>query len=285
MSCRPSPSASKNATPEPIVSGRYFLPTAPLLCLKRRPAAAVTSVNCTAAGAEAPRGRRPRRATAAHSVVAAREGRVGKSQSHSCFEGKEGTGALQGPICDPGAWPSGVKWTRVRFAPRGLSCISRPMASPAGSRAGWLIALSDRGRGARSTWPASWGIAVARRAAAEDATRAFEGETAARARALESVLANVRADMTFLAASAPLTAVGALPAADASAAAELARGRGGRAAALPAHASRGDPRRGRRTRPDGRWCSPAAAAASPCSGCPRTRPATKVRPRTRSGRA
>jgi hypothetical protein len=32
-------------TPLPIVSGRYFLPNAPLLCLKRIPACAVTSVN------------------------------------------------------------------------------------------------------------------------------------------------------------------------------------------------------------------------------------------------
>src|SRR5215213_8653056 len=30
-----------------MVSGRYFLPTAPLLCLKRMPAWAVTSVNST----------------------------------------------------------------------------------------------------------------------------------------------------------------------------------------------------------------------------------------------
>src|SRR2546421_12709053 len=33
------------AAPAPIVSGRYFLPKAPLLCLKRIPAWAVTSVN------------------------------------------------------------------------------------------------------------------------------------------------------------------------------------------------------------------------------------------------
>src|SRR6478672_6616693 len=37
-----------NAQPEPIVSGRYFLPNAPLLCLKRMPACVVTSVNSIA---------------------------------------------------------------------------------------------------------------------------------------------------------------------------------------------------------------------------------------------
>src|ERR1043166_8084643 len=33
------------AQPEPMVSGKYFLPNAPLLCLKRIPACPVTSVN------------------------------------------------------------------------------------------------------------------------------------------------------------------------------------------------------------------------------------------------
>ena len=36
------------AQPAPIVSGKYFFPKAPLLCLKRMPAAAVTSVNSMA---------------------------------------------------------------------------------------------------------------------------------------------------------------------------------------------------------------------------------------------
>ncbi len=44
MSCAPSPSASRNAPPAPIVSGRYFLPNAPLSWRKRMPAAFVTSV-------------------------------------------------------------------------------------------------------------------------------------------------------------------------------------------------------------------------------------------------
>ena len=45
MSGQPSPSASKNAAPEPIVSGRYFFPARPLLWVKLMPAADVTSVN------------------------------------------------------------------------------------------------------------------------------------------------------------------------------------------------------------------------------------------------
>ena len=45
MSGQPSPSASKNAQPEPTVSGRYFLPARPVLWTKVIPAAAVTSVN------------------------------------------------------------------------------------------------------------------------------------------------------------------------------------------------------------------------------------------------
>ena len=36
------------AQPEPIVSGKYFFPNAPLLCLNRMPASAVTSVNSIA---------------------------------------------------------------------------------------------------------------------------------------------------------------------------------------------------------------------------------------------
>ena len=48
MSGQPSPSASRNAQPDPIVSGRYFFPALPLLWVNRMPAAAVTSVNFTA---------------------------------------------------------------------------------------------------------------------------------------------------------------------------------------------------------------------------------------------
>src|SRR5216684_747884 len=47
MSSQPSPSASKNATPDPMVSGSHFFPVRPELWTKRMPAAAVTSVNLT----------------------------------------------------------------------------------------------------------------------------------------------------------------------------------------------------------------------------------------------
>jgi signal transduction histidine kinase len=77
------------------------------------------------------------------------------------------------------------------------------MTSRARSRAGWPIALSIVAVAAVNV-AGVWGIAVARRTAAENAARVFEGETTARARALESVLSNVRGDMTFLAASTPL---------------------------------------------------------------------------------
>jgi signal transduction histidine kinase len=79
------------------------------------------------------------------------------------------------------------------------------MASGSRTRAGWLIALSIVAVAAVNV-AGAWGIAVSRRAAAESATRLFEGEVAARGRAVESALANIRADMAFLAASAPLSA-------------------------------------------------------------------------------
>src|SRR5438034_9790709 len=47
MSGQPSPSASKKAPPEPRVSGRYFFPARPLLCVNLTPDAAVMSVNFT----------------------------------------------------------------------------------------------------------------------------------------------------------------------------------------------------------------------------------------------
>src|SRR5580765_5613385 len=52
-SCQPSPSASNTTTPAPRVSGRYFLPKAPLLWTNRTPDWAVTSVK-TAVGADCP---------------------------------------------------------------------------------------------------------------------------------------------------------------------------------------------------------------------------------------
>src|SRR5437899_10758837 len=47
ISGQPSPSASKKAPPEPRVSGRYFFPARPLLCVNLTPEAAVMSVNFT----------------------------------------------------------------------------------------------------------------------------------------------------------------------------------------------------------------------------------------------
>jgi hypothetical protein len=58
MSCLSSPSKSRNTTPEPMVSGRYFWPNAPLVWRNEILAAAVTSTkrtpaSCAAASAAA----------------------------------------------------------------------------------------------------------------------------------------------------------------------------------------------------------------------------------------
>lgn len=45
MSCQPSLSKSRKAQPAPSVSGKYFFPNAPLLCLKCIPDCADTSAN------------------------------------------------------------------------------------------------------------------------------------------------------------------------------------------------------------------------------------------------
>jgi signal transduction histidine kinase len=84
------------------------------------------------------------------------------------------------------------------------------MASRGASRAGWLIVLSIVAVAAVNVAGVR-GITGARRAVAEDATRVLEGETAARARVLEAMLASIRADMAFLAATAPLAATTAVP--------------------------------------------------------------------------
>src|SRR5687767_10776198 len=51
MSSQPSPSASMNAQPDPIVSGSHFLPALPALCVNLIPADAVTSLKVTCANA------------------------------------------------------------------------------------------------------------------------------------------------------------------------------------------------------------------------------------------
>jgi signal transduction histidine kinase len=71
------------------------------------------------------------------------------------------------------------------------------------ARAGWLTALSLAAVLAVNV-AGLVGIALARRAAGEDARRAFEAETAERAAALERTLAGLRADLAFVAASTPL---------------------------------------------------------------------------------
>ena len=46
-SCQPSPSASIQTAPLPRVSGRYFSPNAPVVCVKSMPAAPVASLKVT----------------------------------------------------------------------------------------------------------------------------------------------------------------------------------------------------------------------------------------------
>jgi signal transduction histidine kinase len=60
------------------------------------------------------------------------------------------------------------------------------------------------------------GIAIARRTAFEEGERAFRDETAARGRALETLLATIRSDLAFVAASSPVARLNQAP--DASAA-------------------------------------------------------------------
>jgi signal transduction histidine kinase len=71
------------------------------------------------------------------------------------------------------------------------------------ARAGWLTALSLVVVLAVNV-AGLVGIALARRAAGDDARRAFEAETGRRARAIEKVLAGARADLAFVADSAPI---------------------------------------------------------------------------------
>ena len=54
MSRSPSPSASKNPEPAPVISGREKLPSSPASWMKRMPASSVTSVNPWAAADPAP---------------------------------------------------------------------------------------------------------------------------------------------------------------------------------------------------------------------------------------
>jgi signal transduction histidine kinase len=71
------------------------------------------------------------------------------------------------------------------------------------------------------------GIAVARRGAKEEVLRQFQDETTERARALEKILAGVRSDLAFLAASSPVGRLG-----EKGPAAEIAWRRAGAESAL-----------------------------------------------------
>src|SRR5260221_13639761 len=79
MSGQPSLSKSRKAPPAPMVSGRYFLPKAPLVCLKAIFAAAVTSVNWMAAAGSAAEG--PLAARAAARPTEARMARAANAAS------------------------------------------------------------------------------------------------------------------------------------------------------------------------------------------------------------
>src|SRR5437870_447702 len=108
MSSQPSPSASNRATPEPMVSGRYFLPARPLLWVKRTPEALVTSVNFTAGAGGAALGG----GAAAIRARAARERADGVKR---CFKDsiswvalhlkREGSACRGGPVWPP--WEGG----------------------------------------------------------------------------------------------------------------------------------------------------------------------------------
>jgi signal transduction histidine kinase len=72
----------------------------------------------------------------------------------------------------------------------------------------WL-SLAPLAVAAAATVAGTWGIVLARRGATEEASRHFAAETAARARALEGLLSDIRADLAFVAASSPLSALAA----------------------------------------------------------------------------
>jgi signal transduction histidine kinase len=78
-----------------------------------------------------------------------------------------------------------------------------PRASRLPGRARWLTAVAVAAVAAVNL-AGIWDIALGRRTAAEDASRAFAAETAVRARAIEQALADVRSNLTFLSASAPV---------------------------------------------------------------------------------
>ena len=82
--------------------------------------------------------------------------------------------------------------------------FTAPRTARLPGRARWLTALAV-GAVAAVNLAGIWDIALARRTAAEDAARAFAAETAGRARAVEQTIADLRSNLTFLAASSPVS--------------------------------------------------------------------------------
>jgi signal transduction histidine kinase len=76
--------------------------------------------------------------------------------------------------------------------------------------AGWLTVLAAAAVVAVNA-AGIWGIAVANRGAREEEARLFAAETAARARALESVLSATRAELAFLAGSSAISGLSLEP--------------------------------------------------------------------------
>ncbi len=79
---------------------------------------------------------------------------------------------------------------------------------PVSLSTGWLTGLAI-GAVLAVNVAGIWGIAVARRGALEEERRAFTSEVAVRARAIESRLTAVRADLAFLASSSAVSQLGA----------------------------------------------------------------------------
>ena len=84
--------------------------------------------------------------------------------------------------------------------------MAAPSSAPGGRLSGRARALTAVGVVAVAAVNVAgiWDIALARRAAAEEAARTFASDTAARARALEQTLSDLQSNLTFLAASSSI---------------------------------------------------------------------------------
>ena len=74
------------------------------------------------------------------------------------------------------------------------------------ARAGWLTLVPIAAAAAVNV-AGIWSIALARRGAADEASRLFAAETAGRAQAMERLMSGMRDNLAFLAASAPVAAL------------------------------------------------------------------------------